>query len=83
LPKTSCGKNAAAAENGHIFQLLSIFHRSVTHSRVARAAHQPVKYQGKSLLCACGQFQHSSLHFYESIVNLQNRENQGCSLTFF
>jgi hypothetical protein len=41
LPKTCCGKNAEAAENGLICQLLSIFQRSVTHgSRAAQAAHQ-------------------------------------------
>jgi hypothetical protein len=38
LSETCCGKNAAAAEN--MFQLVRVFQRSVTHSRVARTAHQ-------------------------------------------
>jgi hypothetical protein len=41
LPET-CRKNAEAAENGHIFYFLSVFQRSVTHSRVALEAHQAV-----------------------------------------
>jgi hypothetical protein len=40
--KTCCGKFFEAAENGHICQLLSVFQRSVTQSRVAFAAHQTV-----------------------------------------
>jgi hypothetical protein len=35
-----CGKNTEATENGIIFQLLSIFQCSLTHSRVVRGAHQ-------------------------------------------
>lgn len=42
LSDTCCGKNAEAAENGLIFQLVSGFQRSVTHSGVARAARQAV-----------------------------------------
>jgi hypothetical protein len=42
-----CGKNAEAAENGHIFQLLVIFQRSVTHFRVARAARQAVAIKAR------------------------------------
>jgi hypothetical protein len=34
LPKTRCGKNAEAAENGKIFQLFDIFQRSVTRSTI-------------------------------------------------
>jgi hypothetical protein len=37
-----CGKNAKAAENGHICQLFKVFQRFVTHSRFAHAAHQAV-----------------------------------------
>jgi hypothetical protein len=37
LSKTCCGKNAKAAESGHICQLLSVFQCSVAHSRVALA----------------------------------------------
>jgi hypothetical protein len=40
-------QNAEAAENGHIFQLLSVFQRSVTHSRVARAARQAVAIKAR------------------------------------
>jgi hypothetical protein len=42
LSETCCGKNADAAENGHIFQLLSLFQHSVTLSRVEHAARQAV-----------------------------------------
>jgi hypothetical protein len=45
--ETCCGKNAEATENGHIFQFLSIFQRSVTHSRVARAARQAVAIKAR------------------------------------
>jgi hypothetical protein len=65
-------QNAEAAENGLIFQLVSVFQRSVTHSRGARVAHQAVTNQGWSLLCACVQFQHSSLHFLGIGINIQN-----------
>jgi hypothetical protein len=37
--KTSCGKNAQAAENVHIFQLVSVFQLSVTHPRELRVQH--------------------------------------------
>jgi hypothetical protein len=42
LSETCSGKNAEAAENSQNFQLFSIFQHSVTHSRVARAAHKAV-----------------------------------------
>jgi hypothetical protein len=42
LSETCCSKNAEAAENGHIFHFLSVFQRSVNHSRVALEAHQAV-----------------------------------------
>jgi hypothetical protein len=42
LSETFCGKNAEAAENGHIFQLLNVFERFVTYSRVERGSHQAV-----------------------------------------
>jgi hypothetical protein len=42
LSETFCGKNAEAAGNGHILQLLGVFQRSVTHSRVECGAHQAV-----------------------------------------
>jgi hypothetical protein len=53
LSKTCCSKNAEAAENGQVFSFLSVFQRSVTRPRVAHAAHQAIKNQGQSLLCAC------------------------------
>jgi hypothetical protein len=40
--ETCCGKNAEAAENGHIFHCVSIFQCSVIHSRIAQTAHQAV-----------------------------------------
>jgi hypothetical protein len=42
LSETCCGKKAEAAENGHIFQLLSVLQRAVIHSRVERGEHQAV-----------------------------------------
>jgi hypothetical protein len=54
LPKTCCGKNAEAAQHCHICQLLNVFQRSVTHSRVARAAHQAVTIKaGVSCVRVC------------------------------
>jgi hypothetical protein len=41
LSETLCDKNAEAAENGHIFKLVSVFQCSLTH-RVACAANQAV-----------------------------------------
>jgi hypothetical protein len=38
--ETCYGKNVEEAENAKIWQLVSVVQRSVTHSRVARAAHQ-------------------------------------------
>jgi hypothetical protein len=42
LSETFCGQTAVAAENGLIFQLLSVFQRFVTHSRDQRGAHKAV-----------------------------------------
>jgi hypothetical protein len=42
LSEIWCGQNDGAAKNGTSFQLMSVFQSSVTHSRVARAAHQAV-----------------------------------------
>jgi hypothetical protein len=56
--KTFCGKNAEAAENLHIFQLLSVFQCSITHSRLQREAHQAIAIKAGVLLCACVQFQY-------------------------
>jgi hypothetical protein len=51
LSETFCCKNAESAENGQIF-FLSVFQRSVTHSRVARVAHQAVAIKaGQSAVC--------------------------------
>jgi hypothetical protein len=47
LSKTCCSKNAEAAENGHAFYFLSVFQRSVTHSRAAREAHQAVTIKAR------------------------------------
>jgi hypothetical protein len=70
LTQTYCGKNADSSDNGQFFQLLSVFQGSVTRSRIASAAHQAIKNHGQSLLCACVQFQHSSLLCFESSVDL-------------
>jgi hypothetical protein len=43
LSETFCGKNAEAAENWYIFQLLSVFQRSVTPSGVQRGAHKSLQ----------------------------------------
>jgi hypothetical protein len=72
LSETGCGKSVEAANNRNILQLLSLIQRSVTRSRVARAAHQAIENQGHSMLCAFLQFQHSSLLCYKSSINLQN-----------
>jgi hypothetical protein len=69
--KTYWGKNAEAASNGHICQLLSVFQRFVTHSRVAHAAHQAISIKA-SLLCASVQFQRSNLLCFDRSVDLQN-----------
>jgi hypothetical protein len=64
--------NAEAAENCQIFKkFVSGFERSVTLSRVARAAHQTVIITA-GVLCTCMQFQHSSLYRFGSSVDLQN-----------
>jgi hypothetical protein len=50
LSKTCCGKNAEAAENSRISQLLSFFQRSVTQSSCMCST--PSRYnQGWSQLC--------------------------------
>jgi hypothetical protein len=45
--ETCSGKNAKAAENSHIFQLVNLFQRSLSHSRVARATHQAVTIKAR------------------------------------
>jgi hypothetical protein len=72
LSETVLGKNAEVAKNSNIFQLFGLFQCSVTRSRVAHAEHQAIKNQEQSVLCACVQFQHSSLLCYERSVELQN-----------
>jgi hypothetical protein len=49
--ETCCGKTAEATENSQIFQLMSVFQRSVTHSRVAHVAHQAVTIEA-GVCCA-------------------------------
>jgi hypothetical protein len=49
----TCDNNAEAAENGHIFQFMSVFQRSVTHSKVARAS---CCNQGLLFVCAISAF---------------------------
>jgi hypothetical protein len=71
-------------KRSHFFQFIRVFQRSVTHSRVERGAHQAAIIKAMSLLCACAQFQHSSLHCYGSSIDLQwFCESKWCSLTFF
>jgi hypothetical protein len=72
LSKACCVKNAEAAENSDIFQLVSDFQRSVTHSRVARATHQAVAIKAESLMCTCVQFQHSSWNCFGGSIDLQS-----------
>jgi hypothetical protein len=81
LSETCDNKNAA--ENGHIFPFLSVFQRSVTHSRVALEAHQAVTIKAR----ACC-FRVRSLIILVCIILAvasvyKISENQGCSLTFF
>jgi hypothetical protein len=53
LSEIYCGKNAEAAENGHIFQPMNIFQHSVTYSRAAKLCSTPSHYnQAWSLLWA-------------------------------
>jgi hypothetical protein len=52
LSKTCWSKNAEAAENGHICHFLSVFQRSVTHSRVVPEAHQAVTIKVR-VCCVC------------------------------
>jgi hypothetical protein len=52
LSEMCFSKNAEAAENCHIFLFLSVFQRSVTHSRVAIDAHQAVLIKAK-VCCVC------------------------------
>jgi hypothetical protein len=73
LSETCCGKLPEAAENCHIFHLVSVFRRSVTHFRVAITTHQAMVW---SPLCACMNFQHSSLHCLNSNFGLQNLEKK-------
>jgi hypothetical protein len=40
--ETCYGKNAEAAENGHIFHFVNVLQRSVIHFRIAQTAHQAV-----------------------------------------
>jgi hypothetical protein len=47
LSEICCSKKKKAAENGHIFHFLSVFQRSVTHSRVALEAHQAVTIKAR------------------------------------
>jgi hypothetical protein len=72
LSETCCGKNAEATKISQISQLMTVFQRFVTKSRIACAAHQAITIIRLSLLCECVQFQHSSLHYSGSIVYLQN-----------
>jgi hypothetical protein len=73
MSETFCGKSADAAEKWHIFQPFSIFQRSVTHFRVQGGIRTPSHCnQGRSLLCTCVQFQHSSLHCFGVYADLQN-----------
>jgi hypothetical protein len=53
LSETCFGKNAKTAENGHIFQLLNVFQRSVTHSRVEREHAKPLQSRPESAVCGC------------------------------
>jgi hypothetical protein len=56
LSEICCSKNAEAAENCHIFQLESIFQRSVTHSIVACAAHQAITSKAGVCMAAISSY---------------------------
>jgi hypothetical protein len=47
MSETCCSKNAESAEISHIFHFLSVFQRSVTHSRVALGAHLAVTIKAR------------------------------------
>jgi hypothetical protein len=59
-----------SVKTSHIFQLVGIFQRSVTHSRFAHAANKAGYKQGWTLVCACERFQHSSLHCLGSYTSI-------------
>jgi hypothetical protein len=50
LSESCCGKNAEAAENYQNVQLVSVFRRFFTLSRVTHAAHKPFTIKA---LCVC------------------------------
>jgi hypothetical protein len=49
----TCSKNAEVAENGDIFQFMSIFQRSVTHFRVALEHTKPLQSRPEPVVCVC------------------------------
>jgi hypothetical protein len=71
LSETFCGKNAEAAENGHIFQLVSVFQCSVTLQIWTWSIPSRCN-QGWSLLCAWVLLQLYVLHCFGISVDLQN-----------
>jgi hypothetical protein len=71
--ETLSGKNAEAVENWQSFQLMSVFQRSVTHSRVKREAHQAYAIKARVFcvrVCTFSIIQ--SLHCFGISVDLQN-----------
>jgi hypothetical protein len=83
LSETCCGKNAEAAENGKIFQIISIFN-TLSHTPELHVQHTKLlQSRPESAVCLC-----AILELYPALCWQKRRftkscENQGCSLTFF
>jgi hypothetical protein len=68
-----CGINAEVAENAHTFEWFLTLFRTLQSCMCST----PRRYkQSQSILCACLQFQHSSLHYFGSSVDLQNKKKR-------
>jgi hypothetical protein len=83
LSETLCDKNAEAAENGCIFQLVSVFEFSLTHARVECAAHQAVMIKARVCCVRVCNFSILACIVLTVASITKSCENQGCSLTFF
>jgi hypothetical protein len=69
LSETFCGKTAEAAENRQLF--FFTFERFSTLCLLSHTLELKVEHnQGRSLLCACVQFQHYSLLCFGVSVDL-------------
>jgi hypothetical protein len=66
LSESCCAKNAEVAENGHIFQLVSIFQNSRTQD--LRMQHTKIIKTGVCSVRVCN-FKHSSSHCFGGSVD--------------